>query len=58
LSREELAEYARRLSMLGGPGVEEIYRSAHNDCRMGRAQACRTGSGSAVRGGVEGVAQV
>ena len=33
LSREELAEYARRLSMLSVPGVEQIYRSAHN-CRL------------------------
>jgi len=34
LSRQELAEYARRLSMLSLPGVEGVYQTAHNDCRL------------------------
>jgi len=34
LSRDELVEYTRRLSMLSVPGVEGIYQSAHNDCRL------------------------
>jgi len=32
LSREELADYSRRLSMLSVPGVEKIYQDAHRDC--------------------------
>jgi len=32
LSREELADYARRLSLLSTPGVEGIYQTAHRDC--------------------------
>ena len=34
MSREELAEFTRRLSMLSADGVEGIYRTAHNDCRL------------------------
>jgi hypothetical protein len=34
MSREELAEFTRRLSMLSADGVEEVYRTAHNDCRL------------------------
>jgi hypothetical protein len=34
LSRDELAEFTRRLSMLSVPGVEGVYQTAHNDCRF------------------------
>jgi hypothetical protein len=34
LSREELAEFARRLSMLSVPGIEGVYQIAHKDCRL------------------------
>jgi hypothetical protein len=33
LSREQLDEFKSRLSMLSIPGIEGIYRTAHNDCR-------------------------
>ena len=33
LSREELNEFKRHLSMLSVPGVEAMYQTAHNDCR-------------------------
>jgi hypothetical protein len=34
MSREELSEFSRRLSMLSIDGVEGVYRTAHNDCRF------------------------
>ena len=34
LSREELREFSRRLSMLSISGVEGTYRAAHADCRL------------------------
>jgi hypothetical protein len=34
LSREELAEFTRRLSMLSVPGVEGMYQTAYRDCAM------------------------
>ena len=34
LSREQLAEYVRRLELLSIPGVEKIYQTAHQDCRF------------------------
>ena len=33
LSREELSEFSRRLSMLSTDGVESTYRTAYADCR-------------------------
>ena len=33
LSREELGEFVRRLSMLSVDGVEGTYRTAHAECR-------------------------
>jgi hypothetical protein len=33
LSREDLIEFQRHLSMLSIPGVEGVYNTAHNDCR-------------------------
>jgi hypothetical protein len=36
LSRDELTEFARRLSMLSADGVEGVYQTAHNDCRFDR----------------------
>ena len=33
LSREDLTEFQRHLSMLSVPGVEGVYQTAHNDCR-------------------------
>jgi hypothetical protein len=32
LSREELADYARRLSLLSVSSVEDVYQTAHRDC--------------------------
>jgi hypothetical protein len=32
MSREALAEYSRRLSMLSEPGVEGVYQTAYKDC--------------------------
>jgi hypothetical protein len=32
LSREELTDYSRRLSMLSVSGVEGVYQTAHRDC--------------------------
>jgi hypothetical protein len=32
LSREELAEYAHRLSLLSVSGVEGVYQTAHREC--------------------------
>jgi len=32
MSREELSEFSRRLSMLSTDGVEGVYRTAYNDC--------------------------
>jgi hypothetical protein len=34
LSREELAEFTRRLSLLSVPGIESSYQSAYADCRF------------------------
>jgi hypothetical protein len=34
LSRDQLAEFTRRLSMLSVPGVKGVYQTAHNDCRF------------------------
>jgi hypothetical protein len=34
LSREELREFSRRLSMLSISGVEATYRTAYADCRL------------------------
>jgi hypothetical protein len=34
LTRQQLEEFARRLSMLSVPGVEGVYQTAHNDCRF------------------------
>lgn len=34
MTREELAEFTRRLSMLSADGVEGVYRTAHQDCRL------------------------
>lgn len=33
MSRDELAEFSRRLSMLSTDGVEGVYRTAHADCK-------------------------
>jgi hypothetical protein len=33
LSKEELAEFERKLSMLSDPGVVDQYQSAYQDCR-------------------------
>jgi len=33
MSREELLEFSRRLSMLSTDGVEGVYRTAYADCR-------------------------
>src|SRR5271169_3026980 len=32
LSRDQLAEFTRRLSMLSTPGVEGVYQTAYRDC--------------------------
>jgi hypothetical protein len=32
LSREDLTEFRRHLSMLSVPGVEGVYQTAHKDC--------------------------
>jgi hypothetical protein len=32
MSREALAEFSRRLSMLSEPGVEAVYQTAYKDC--------------------------
>jgi hypothetical protein len=34
MSREDLAEFTRRLSMLSIPGVEGAYQTAYADCRF------------------------
>jgi len=34
LSRDELAEFTRRLSMLSVPGIEGTYQTAYADCRF------------------------
>lgn len=34
LSRDELAEFTRRLALLSVPGVEGVYQTAHNECRF------------------------
>jgi hypothetical protein len=34
LSRDELAEFTRRLSMLSVPGIESMYQTAYADCRF------------------------
>jgi len=34
LSREQLAEYTRRLSMLSTQGVEQAYKNAYEECRF------------------------
>ena len=34
LSREQLDEFTRRLSMLSVPGVEGVYQTAYADCRF------------------------
>ena len=34
LTREQLAEFARSLSILSAPGVEGVYQTAYNDCRF------------------------
>jgi hypothetical protein len=36
LSREQLAEFTRRLTMLSDDGVERIYETAYRDCRYDR----------------------
>jgi hypothetical protein len=33
MTREELAEFTRRLSMLSTPGVEGVYQTTYKDCR-------------------------
>jgi hypothetical protein len=33
LSREDLIQFQRHLSMLSVPGVEGVYQTAHEDCR-------------------------
>jgi hypothetical protein len=33
LTREELAEFTRRLSILSVPGIEGVYETAYADCR-------------------------
>jgi len=34
LSRKDLDDLKRRLAMLSVPGVEGIYKSAHDDCKF------------------------
>ena len=34
MSRDELAEFSRRLAMLSVPGVEGVYYTAYKDCRF------------------------
>ena len=34
LSREDLAEFTRRLTMLSVPGIESTYQTAYADCRF------------------------
>jgi len=36
MTREQLAEFTRRLSMLSVDGVEGVYKTAHQDCRLER----------------------
>jgi len=36
LSREELEEFSRRLSLLSVEGVERTYRASYEDCRLER----------------------
>jgi hypothetical protein len=36
MTREELVEFTRRLSMLSADGVEGVYRTAHQDCCLER----------------------
>ncbi|MGH9643623.1 MAG: hypothetical protein ACRD3Q_14525, partial [Terriglobales bacterium] len=35
LSRKDLAELRRRLSLMSGTAVEDFFRSAHMVCRIG-----------------------
>lgn len=34
MSREELLEFRRRLSMLSGSGIEGVYNTSYRDCRF------------------------
>jgi hypothetical protein len=34
MTREELTEFSRRLSLLSVPGIESTYQTAYADCRL------------------------
>ena len=44
LSRKDLAELQRRLSMMSGTAVQDFYRGAHLACRIGPGHFPRAGA--------------
>jgi hypothetical protein len=58
LSREQLAEFTRQLSMLSDDGVERIYETTYRECAYKGTDSSARRRHSTTRGVLAGVAEV